>query len=109
MVKTAKWINLTGAPIRYLKGASGVPWPGCDSEPGGVVEAPDSPGYARMCAEAGYTSLTADMQRSVDEDAQLKAMIAAEESAKTTAPTDDGPDQSTKGKSRGRSNRSTEG
>ena len=79
MVKLAKWVNLTNAPIRFKIGVSGVPWPGCDSEPGGIVEAPNTPGYARHCEAAGYTRLTPDMQRSIDEDAQLKAMIAEEE------------------------------
>ena len=82
-IATAKWINLTDTRIRYIRGVSGVPWPGCDADPGGVIEAPDSIGYARMCAEAGYTPFTADMQRAREEDAQLKAMIAEEEAQRS--------------------------
>jgi hypothetical protein len=133
--KTVKYVNLTDEPIRFVKGLSGVPWPGCDSEPGGVVEAPDTPGYARYCAAAGYTLVTPELQKTLDEDAQLAAMMAedaakskAAEEAKVSepepveqqapvefqAPAEPSPsietEQSTKGSNnRGRSNRSTKG
>lgn len=74
-----KYVNLTGAPIRFVKGVSGVPWPGCDAEPMGVIEAPDSIGYHQHCIEAGFTPMTPEIQVQVDEEAQLRAMLAADE------------------------------
>ena len=54
-----------------------MPWPGCDSQPGGVIEAPV--GYERVCREAGYTEFTPQMQAERDEKAQLKEMLAEDE------------------------------
>jgi hypothetical protein len=98
-IQLARWINLTDRPITFVKGVSGVPWPGCDSQPGGVVEAPE--GYERTCLEAGYTRLTPDLQASMEE-AQIKAMIAEDDakvgvkSERVEAPSSN-PDQLTLG------------
>lgn len=77
-----KYVNLTGAPIRFVKGVSGVPWPGCDAEPMGAIEAPDSVGYHQHCIEAGFTPWTPAIQTQIDEEAQLRAMLAADEANK---------------------------
>lgn len=77
--KLARWVNLTDHAITFERGVSGVPWPGCDSQPGGIVEAPEN--YDRVCREAGYTLVTPELQTQLDEDAQLKAMLA-EDAAK---------------------------
>lgn len=77
-----KYVNLTGAPIRFVRGVSGVPWPGCDADPMGVIEAPDSVGYHQHCIEAGFTPITPELQAQVDEEAQLRAMLAADEAEK---------------------------
>lgn len=117
MVKLAKWANLTGASIKFKVGVSGVPWPGCDSEPGEIVEAPDLPGYTRHCLDAGYARVTPGMQANI-EDAQLRAMVAADE-ARAAPPAPPAPvdppvpssppdeEQPTKWSNRGRSNRNT--
>ena len=76
-IQLLRWINFTAHSITFVKGVSGVPWPGCDSQPGGIIQAPAS--YERACREAGYTLVTAEMQTSLDEEAQLKAMIAEDE------------------------------
>lgn len=77
-----RYVNLTGDPIKFVKGVSGVPWPGCDAEPMGVIEAPDSVGYHQHCIEAGFTPMTPEIQAQVDEEAQLRAMLAADEAEK---------------------------
>ena len=81
-----KYVNLTGKPIHFVKGVSGVPWPGCDAEPGGVIEAPDQVGYHQHCLEAGFTPMTPELQAQVDEEAQLRAMIAADEAKAALVP-----------------------
>ena len=123
--KTVRYANLTDKPIRYVKGLSGVPWPGCDAEPGGIIEVPEGPGYARHCAEAGFTLVTHEIEQTLADDANLKVMLAEDEAAKAKAKAEPDPevpaepaqvelpavvaDQTTKGKQRGRSNRSPEG
>lgn len=77
-----RYVNLTGKPIRFVRGVSGVPWPGCDAELGGVIEAPDTIGYHQACIEAGFTPMTPALQVQVDEEAQLRAMLAADEAGK---------------------------
>jgi hypothetical protein len=82
-IKLARFVNLSGRRIEFVKGVSGVPWPGCDADPEGVIEAPAS--YADACVRAGFTPMTPEMERAHAEDAELRALIAKDEAEKAEA------------------------
>jgi hypothetical protein len=83
-IELSRWVNLTSHPITFIKGVSGVPWPGCDSRPGEVIEAPAS--YERVCHEAGYTLVTPEIQEMLDEDAR-KILLASPIAENSVTPT----------------------
>lgn len=91
----AKYWNRTGSPIQFGIGTSpGVPWTRYDSDVDGIVVGPAA--YARAFQSAGYTLVTPEIQKSLDEDAELKAMLAADEAkAKVVEPAQVEPPKAT--------------